>query len=647
MKSIKHVSKLVGLAVAASVVASASQAVEWNWGDFEGQLDSSISLGASWRAEDADPDLIGIANGGRADSVNYDDGQQNFQDAGDLYSLRFQGTHELALSYKNYGAFIRGRYWYDHVIEQNNMDFRDIPDSAVGNHGMGAEFLDFFVYADWYIGDKPLTVRVGEQVVSWGESLFMQGGINIMNPFDVSALRSPGTEIKDAFLPTGKVYFNFGATENFSIEGYLGYDWERTRLEPCGTYFSPADYLGSGCNYAFASTEAGTLDNPGDTFSLLKDFRDANLALLNGTGSQSDVVGAQLGVIFAGGLDSLAFVTHYRDTEPDDSDLQYGIAARLLAPSLNNTEFGFYYSKYHSTLPFLSPWTPEGLDDALFRYSILGNITTNATDTTGDGIDNRGILIAVPAAANYNFVYPEDIDVFGFSFSTTTESGLAIAGEWSYRPDMPVQLSLPVFLARALYVERDGMGGFTRPFQDEKSYIEMQKHQFQVNFIYSWSGKAIRAGNVIMAAEVGAIWLPELEDAEHPLFYEDGTTRDPGDHDGLALNLTGSNARFADDFSWGYQIRAAATYNNVVSGLDLVPQISWQHDVEGVAPGPGPTFIQNRKALGLRLTANYMDKYSASIGYTRFMGTNDDDEGQEIHQYHDRDLISASFRYRF
>jgi len=36
-------------------------------------------------------------------------------------------------------------------------------------------------------------------VVSWGESTFIQGGMNVINPVDVSKLRVAGAELKEAF----------------------------------------------------------------------------------------------------------------------------------------------------------------------------------------------------------------------------------------------------------------------------------------------------------------------------------------------------------------------------------------------------------------------------------------------------------------
>ena len=50
------------------------------------------------------------------------------------------------------------------------------------------------------ITDMPLDLRLGRQVVGWGESTFMGGGVNAITPVDVNTLRRPGAEIKEALL---------------------------------------------------------------------------------------------------------------------------------------------------------------------------------------------------------------------------------------------------------------------------------------------------------------------------------------------------------------------------------------------------------------------------------------------------------------
>lgn len=69
-------------------------------------------------------------------------------------------------------------------------------------------------------------VRVGRQVVTWGEALMLQGGIAFaQNRVDSAAATVPGVELKEVFLPTGAVYGSFSATDSTTIEAYWQYEW--------------------------------------------------------------------------------------------------------------------------------------------------------------------------------------------------------------------------------------------------------------------------------------------------------------------------------------------------------------------------------------------------------------------------------------
>ena len=89
-------------------------------------------------------------------------------------------------------------------------------------------------------------LRLGRQVVSWGESTFIQNGINVINHFDVSALRVPGSELKEAFLPQEMVNFSLQFNDNLSAQAIYITDWNATVPEPAGSYFSNNDFAPTG-----------------------------------------------------------------------------------------------------------------------------------------------------------------------------------------------------------------------------------------------------------------------------------------------------------------------------------------------------------------------------------------------------------------
>src|SRR5690606_384271 len=95
---------------------------------------------------------------------------------------------------------------------------------------------------------QPGLVRLGRQVVNWGESTFLQGGINAINPVDVPAFRRPGAEVREGLLPVDLFYLSRSLSDNVTVELFYQLRWEATVLENCGTFFSTADVTARGCD---------------------------------------------------------------------------------------------------------------------------------------------------------------------------------------------------------------------------------------------------------------------------------------------------------------------------------------------------------------------------------------------------------------
>ncbi len=66
---------------------------------------------------------------------------------------------------------VRGKYWYDFELKDEDREFKPISDHGrkEGAKSSGGQILDAFVYHNYSIADLPGTVRAGKQVVSWGE----------------------------------------------------------------------------------------------------------------------------------------------------------------------------------------------------------------------------------------------------------------------------------------------------------------------------------------------------------------------------------------------------------------------------------------------------------------------------------------------
>ena len=112
------VSCLLTLGAAVSALFSApAQPVELERGDFSAALDTTVSYGLTWRLDDRDSRLIGLANGGSAFSVNADDG--NFNYGTGVFSNLLRITPELELRYRDFGTFVRVSAFYDFENEDS------------------------------------------------------------------------------------------------------------------------------------------------------------------------------------------------------------------------------------------------------------------------------------------------------------------------------------------------------------------------------------------------------------------------------------------------------------------------------------------------------------------------------------------------
>ncbi|MCH5373252.1 MAG: DUF1302 domain-containing protein, partial [Planctomycetes bacterium] len=198
-QTLVRTSRLLRSALTAAVLVGLSgtaQAIEFSSGEFTGSIDTTLSYGAAWRMQDYDPEDVGKqANDPLAFnydkmtqrgvvgrwSANGDDGILNYPDKGDLISNTVKATVEMQVDWRNFGAFIRGSALYDF----ENADKDALSEVAQERVGKDARLLDAYIYGNHSVGDKFLNWRFGKQVVSWGESTFIQGGINVINPVDV------------------------------------------------------------------------------------------------------------------------------------------------------------------------------------------------------------------------------------------------------------------------------------------------------------------------------------------------------------------------------------------------------------------------------------------------------------------------------
>lgn len=609
----------------ASTLAGPAFGVSFNIGEIEGQFDSSLSIGASWSTESANKNLIGVNNGGRGLSQTSDDGHLNFK-SGETFSKIFKGIHDLELKYGDTGIFVRGKYWYDFELKDESRPFKDISDDnrKEGAKSAGGQILDAFVYHNYAIADQPGSVRLGKQVVSWGESTFIGSGINSINPIDVSAFRRPGAEIKEGLIPVNMFYVSQSLTENLSTEAFYQIEWDQTVVDNCGTFFSQPDIIADGC--------------------------DNNLRVLN---KRSTIPAAALPTLTRLGVDvdnEGVLVRRGPDRDARDSG-QWGASLKYMFDPLD-TEFGAYFMNYHSRAPIFS--------------------ATGAPASTFAGVaalpaQLRALAPLIVAGNSSYFVeYPEDIRLYGLSFSTTLPTGTAWSGEISYRPNAPVQLNSTDILFAGV---RPLGGALTNasllsapPGSDLHGYRRKEVTQFQTTLTHFFD-QVMGASRLTLVGEVGVTHVGGLESTSDvrygrdPVYGPGELPATGGQNTCIALNqstINGAgpgtptnnlsrncnNEGFTTATSWGYRGRAIWEYNDVFAGVNLKPNVAWSHDVEGYSPGPGGNFEEGRKAVSLGVDAEYQNTYTASLAYTNFF------DGKYT-TVDDRDFVALSFGVNF
>lgn len=605
----------IGLALAAQQV----QALDLSTDNVSINLDTTVSYGIGLRASDRDDGLVAkshfnplvsglpleqqIAATGRF-SANSDDGNLNFDQWDPIFN-QARVTSELAINYDRYGLFVRGNYFYDFTL--NDMD--ELSEGAKDQAGERARLLDAYVYGDFEMGERLLSLRLGRQVVSWGESTFIAGGINTINPVDVTALRTAGAELRDAFLPQNMLWGSIDLTPNLSLEGVALFEWDEVEAEPSGTFFATNDFATAGGRYAMLNfgLVPQPIRNPDlyDTVCVGGNFAASDLTL------PPELIAAGCAASFP----------RARDNKASDSG-QWGLAMRYFAPALNDTEFGLYYLRYHSRLPVLS---------------------------------GRAVTTAAPSSGSVIVEYPEDINLWGLSFNTTV-SGWSLGGEISYRDNVPLQIDDVELLYAGLsplnaaipepYNRFISQLGEYQPGEYIQGYErrEVSQAQFTLTKLYG-PGNWFGANQVAVVGEFGVTHVWDLPDSSELRFEGPGT-----DTFGGPSRQTGGNSRspitttdgYVTDTSWGYRLIVAPTYNNVFgTAWNMTPRLAFNHDVNGVAPGPGGNFIEGRKQVTLGMTFSYQSRWQAGLAYTNFFGAG------KNNLLGDRDFVSASLSYSF
>ena len=471
--------------------------------------------------------------------------------------------------------------------------------------GKDIDLLEHYLSAQFQVGGVPVHLRLGDQVINWGESSFLRFGVDTINPVDLVALIQPVSTARDLPIPQGMLWGAANVTENFAVEGFYQYEWEPVRVPPWVGSFPVTTLLGAeGLNYAMTGF---------GRFSDLGTNLDAAFGLPSGTlGFDPDFM-----KIFPRGSD-----------KPTDGG-QYGLAVRAFIPQLNAAELGVYFLNYHSRLALINGFTAnQTAIDATSQAAVTARAAELAPIYETEGLSPEQATQQAQATAEtltigkfanttrYFATYPEDIKMLGVSFNTALlRTGTLFSGEISHHLDFPVQLPVEQVLAATLspiqftplfrqtslgaFGANDVVRGFTRR---DKTQLEAGVTQLL--------GPRLRSSQTVLGFDIGWVHIHNLP-VSHP----------------------------SDEDSWGYRLIGQLTYDSVLGGVTLQPRVVWAHDVDGLTPGPGGAFIAGRQAFNVGLGGEYVNRWTADLGYTKFFG------GGSFNQVKDRDFISFHVTY--
>jgi hypothetical protein len=698
----------LGVASALMALSAASaQAATFDFGDVDVVFDSTFSYGASWRAEDRDWNTISKVNHPRFNwtgysaysnpiytntqiwsqpgsySSNGDAGNLNY-DRGDMFSEVFRGTHELSIAKDNLGFFGRFTYFYDKALMDKDGAYTNpitgkrvdpcADDDARDLACRDIRLLDAYVYGNFALNDgaNPLSIRVGNQVLSWGESTFIPHGINI-TPVDVGVLRSPGADLKEAFVPVGMAWASLGITDQLTAEVFYQYEWKNSYLPVPGTYFSTNDFAGEG-GYAqniqlgFAGNPDIDLDFLLSEMNLISQSAPALLAALTNPAATAEQKAAAVNAMLAYSTKvTLRPAGAAGEIEPEDGG-QYGIKLEYFSPELNDTEFAFYHMNYHSRVPVISGIASDfriGVDangQPLGILQSLSYLAANQGKITKDNIHELDVF------SKGLIQYPEDIKLYGFSFNTTI-GNTSVAGEFSYRQDEPLQIDdveilyagMPEQLANAgLRPELEGISQVGRYFGSK-----VQSGEFAQGFILSDTtqaqftithlfGPTWIADNFTMLAEVGGIKINDMPDQSVLRLNGPNTDRSGGpllgtinggplvNKDGVhtALSNGAETNPFPTASAWGYRLLAKADFSDIFAGVNMSHRLVFSHDVNGITPDPLFMFSKDKKSVGYTIAFDYLNRWSSEISYNAFWGG-----VGTTNNTADRDFISFNIKY--
>lgn len=214
---------------------------------FDWRLNTSYSLAV--RTKDRAP-LLSVGTG-------ESNGNNNFN-KGALTANRVSGVFEGKLHKNGSGLVMTVSTFYDDVYHRRN------DNDAVRNKSTGAPYnqftsqtkryqggytrlLDTYAFTSFDVGSESrATLKVGRQVVNWGEAVYFANISAAQGPFDGAKNGIPGTEVKESVLPEDQISASIEVTPKWSLLAQWQLGFQETILPALGAFLSTENAMGPG-----------------------------------------------------------------------------------------------------------------------------------------------------------------------------------------------------------------------------------------------------------------------------------------------------------------------------------------------------------------------------------------------------------------
>lgn len=585
----------------AAVTASSAQAADI-------KASGRLVAGNVYRVQDRDPQLLtgvnaaGLGLAGYGSGGNADDANTNYA-KGDAVSRVVKAMLEVAAQDGDWSAFLRVKAWRDAGLAHDGRPWGNVPNryaagEPLSDHGAprltrfsGVALLDAWVERRFTPGGMAAALRIGQQTVGWGSRSLTPGGLEALDPRDLPGLHRAAPSAAETVVPRPMLFGRLEPGRGVSIETYYQSAFRASALDACGTLWSMADYLVSGCDI-----------------------------VMSGQPVLSD-----RGRLVAG-----SFKKRLPTPKPEASEFGAGITWRPGGASDSysssgssgsaDTEFGLYHARYTSRAPL------PGL-----RRSTRPN--------------GPALIAGDPDGGNQAFYteYPEGLRISAATLSHRLDT-TTLHAELSYRADVPFMLApgdvMPPFLSPVAPSLLRARANAVAPGALFRGYDLYPMWQAQVGVRGEWTlaGLPLAVGAEVVGKHARGLPDPSV------MRYGRADIFGAGAVSGNCSVHTGNAARqcslrgYATPNAWGYRLRVDARLPVLAAQLASDASLLFVHDVKGWS---GDMLLnEGRKSLSVALRFEYRERYQAELGYRP-------NWGGEYNQAADRDTASVALGVRF